>query len=47
VFKVRTRLGIDEIVVYSPVNLTGTIQTHQGVHYIAIESQGDVVSVSG
>ncbi|MBN2112075.1 hypothetical protein JW707_03165 [Candidatus Woesearchaeota archaeon] len=46
VFRVRTRNGIDDVVVYTPINITGNLSTHQGVHYLNIECRGDYVWVS-
>ncbi len=46
VFVLKKGAKEDEIVVYTPINATGNISTHQGVHYITIESRGDYVWVS-
>ncbi len=46
VFVLKKGAKEDEIVVYTPINVTGNISTHQGVHYITIESRGDYVWVS-
>ena len=37
----------DEIVVYTPINVSGNLSVSQGVHYITVESRGDYVWVSG
>ena len=47
VFKVKLGSKSDEIVVYTPINITGSLSTHEGVHYITIESKGGHVWVSG
>lgn len=47
VFKLKKKNGFDEIVVYTPINITGNLSTHQGVHYLNIECRGDHVWVSG
>ena len=47
VFRVKTTHGEDEIVVYTPINVTGNLSISQGTHYITIESKGDYVWVSG
>ncbi len=46
VFRVKRGGKEDEIVVYTPVNITGNLSSSQGVHYITIESRGDHVWVS-
>lgn len=46
VFIVQTSRGRDEIVKFSQVNITGTIPTSAGIHYLQIEAQGAVVAVS-
>lgn len=46
VFDVRTVGSSDEIVVYTPINVSGNISIHEGVHYIIIESKGGYVWVS-
>lgn len=46
VFKIKTGNGDDEVVVYTPINVTGNLSTSQGVHYICIESRGGYVWVS-
>ena len=46
VFIVRRGSNEDEIVVYTPVNITGNVSSTQGVHYINIESKGEYVWVS-
>jgi uncharacterized protein (UPF0333 family) len=46
VFTVQTSQGHDEVVKYSQVNLTGTLPTSPGIHYIQVEAQGSQVVVS-
>lgn len=46
VFNVKRGSREDEIVVYTPINISGNISTSQGVHYINIESKGGYVWVS-
>jgi len=46
VFDVRAAGRSDEIVIYSPINVSGNISIHEGVHYITIESKGGYVWVS-
>ncbi len=48
IFGYRTAKNhIQEILAVSQVNLTGNISNNPGIHYIVIESSGDVVSISG
>ena len=48
IFGYRTaKNNLQEILSVSQVNLTGNISTNPGIHYIVIESSGDVVSISG
>jgi uncharacterized protein (UPF0333 family) len=48
VFFMHTSMGTeDEIVIYSPVNISGNLTTHQGIHYISVENKGGYVWVSG
>ena len=46
VFFMKKGAGEDEVVVYTPINITGNLSTHQGVHYITIESKGGYVWIS-
>lgn len=46
VFFMKTGDKVDEIVVYTPINLSGNISVHQGVHYINVESKGGYVWIS-
>jgi hypothetical protein len=47
VFNVKAGERTDEIVVYTPINVSGNISTYEGVHYITIESKGGYVWISG
>jgi len=46
VFNISRGLKDDELVIYTPINITGNLSTHEGVHYIRIESKGGYVWVS-
>ncbi|MFQ5474608.1 MAG: hypothetical protein ACE5DM_02110 [Candidatus Nanoarchaeia archaeon] len=46
VFFVRTKNGIDEVVVSMPVNVSGSLSQTSGIHNIKIEAQGDAVQIS-
>ncbi|HSU72795.1 MAG TPA: hypothetical protein VLJ21_03020 [Candidatus Binatia bacterium] len=46
VFLVETSHGHDEVVKYSQVNITGTIPTSPGIHYLQVEAQGNRVVLS-
>jgi hypothetical protein len=43
VFRMKTRNGIDDVVVMTSVEINGTLPTAAGIHYIKIESKGDYV----
>jgi uncharacterized protein (UPF0333 family) len=43
VFKMKTKNGVDDVVVMTSVDVNGTLPTKSGVHYIKIESKGDYV----
>lgn len=45
VFFVRTRTGINEIVQYVPINISGSIPAASGLRQIVIESKGSYVWV--
>ena len=47
VFKVKTNSGISDIAHTSNVNISGSVSTTPGIHYISIESRGDYVWASG
>lgn len=46
VFNVRADGREDEIVIYTPINVSGNLSTHEGVHYVTIESKGGYVWIS-
>ena len=46
IFRMRIAGGEDEVVTYSPVNVSGAVNTNQGVHHISVESMGGYVWVS-
>ncbi len=46
VFFVRTANGVDEVVKLSLVNLTGSLPSSQGIHYIQVEAQSGQVVLS-
>lgn len=45
VFFMKTKVGVDEVVIYSPVNITGALSVNRGIHYVVIESKGDYVNI--
>ncbi len=47
VFTMAIQGGENEIVIYSPVNVSGNVTTHQGIHYLSVENKGGYVWVSG
>lgn len=47
IFWMHSSAGSDEVVIYSPVNLSGSVSTHQGIHYLSIENMGGYVWVEG
>ena len=46
VFFVQTSRGPDEVVKLSQVNLTGTLPTSPGIHYVQVEAQGSAAVFS-
>ena len=46
VFFVKSKNGIDEVVVNMPVNVTGSLSSSAGIHNIVIESKGSYVLIS-
>lgn len=46
VFKIKTKTGITDIVQVSSVNITGSLPTTQGIHYITVKAERGKVSVS-
>ena len=46
VFTVKTKSGSDEVVVYTPINITGSLDIHSGLHNILIEAKTSYVEIS-
>lgn len=46
IFYVQTSRGQDEVVKYSQVNLTGSLPTSPGIHYIQVEAENSHVVLS-
>ncbi len=46
VFRMPVSGQEDEIVMYSPVNISGNLTTHEGIHHISVENQGGYIWVS-
>ena len=46
VFMVRNKDGIDHIVVYTPVPVSGSLDTHSGYHTISVKSRGNYVEIA-
>lgn len=46
VFIVRTKQGLDHIVIYSTVPVSGSLDTHSGYHNINIQSRGSYVEIT-
>ena len=42
-FRMKTRSGVDDVVVMTAVDVNGTLPITAGTHYIKIESKGDYV----
>ena len=48
IFKFRnSKNTLNEIILTSLVNISGSVSNNQGIHNIIIESQGDYVKISG
>jgi len=45
-FIVRTKNGLDHIVIYTPIPVQGTLNTHSGYHNINIRSMGSYVDIT-
>lgn len=45
-YRIRTSKGISDIVQISPVNMTGSLPTSQGVHFIIVKAQQNAVILS-
>jgi len=46
VFKIKTKTGIAEIVQISPVNISGSLPTSQGLHIITIKAEDGYVQIT-
>jgi hypothetical protein len=46
VFIVRTKEGLDHIVVYTPIPVSGSLDTHSGYHNINVRSRGSYVEIT-
>ena len=46
IFRIQSKLGQNDIVVPSDVNLTGYMPTSSGIKYISIESKGNYVFIN-
>ncbi|MFC1753265.1 hypothetical protein ACFL96_07715 [Thermoproteota archaeon] len=46
VFYVRTKHGVDEVVVSMPVNVSGTVGSTSGIHNVIIEAKGTYVKIT-
>lgn len=46
VFIVRTKQGLDHIVIYSSVPVSGSLDTHSGYHNINVQSRGNYVEIT-
>ena len=46
VFYVNTKEGIDQVVIYTPVPIQGSLDHHQGYHTIQIRSRGTYVEIT-
>jgi len=47
VFIVNTKQGVDHIVIYSTVPISGSIDPHSGYHNMNIQSRGSYVEITG
>jgi hypothetical protein len=47
VFIVKTKSGVDHIVIYTPIPIQGSIDTHSGYHNINIRARGSYVEITG
>jgi len=45
-FILHTKDGLDHIVVYTPVSVQGSLDTHSGYHNMNIESRGSYVEIT-
>ncbi|PIN70514.1 hypothetical protein COV93_01195 [Candidatus Woesearchaeota archaeon CG11_big_fil_rev_8_21_14_0_20_43_8] len=46
VFNISTRVGVDQIVMLSEVNVTGTIPNNAGLHNMRFQSHGTYVDIN-
>ena len=46
VFFIKTKNGLDEIVILSQVDINGTLSVSSGIHHIDVESKGSYVLIS-
>lgn len=46
VFYVRTKHGVDEVVISMPVNVSGTLEPTSGIHNVIIEAKGNYVEIT-
>ncbi|MBI5881393.1 hypothetical protein HZB90_04645 [archaeon] len=46
VFIVRTKQGLDHIVIYSSVPVSGSLDSHAGYHNINVQSRGNYVEIT-
>lgn len=47
VFTVNVKEGLDQVVVYTPIPIQGTLDEHSGYHNIQIRSMGNYVEITG
>lgn len=46
VFIMHTKNGVDHIVVYTPIPIQGSLDTHRGYHNINVRSRGSYVEIT-
>ncbi len=46
VFYVRTKEGVDHVVIYTPVAVQGSLDAHSGYHNINVQSRGSYVEIT-
>lgn len=46
VFYVKTKNGVDEVVISMPVNVTGSLSQTSGIHNIVVEAKGEYVEIT-
>ena len=47
VFTIKVKEGLDEVVIYTPVPVQGTINNNPGYHNIQVRSRGSYVEITG